>query len=91
MVWCVSLGGVAALHELLPGILPQMGKDNLDMLKKLAEAYSRKAGEGGAVGLADSHPRSCLGLAMTFCVVCAQPGDDEDMPELVGNFEEASK
>lgn len=45
----------AALQELLPGILGQMGKDNLQMLKKLAEAYTRKAGEGGVV----RHPFLC--------------------------------
>jgi len=30
------------LQELLPGIISQLGQDNLDTLKKIAEAYSQK-------------------------------------------------
>jgi len=52
------------LQELLPGIINQLGPDNLANLKKIAEQYSKKE-EVGA-------------------------GDDE-VPELVDNFEEASQ
>jgi len=51
------------LQELLPGIINQLGPDNLANLKKIAEQYSKKEEAGG----------------------------DEDVPELVDNFEEASK
>ena len=39
----------AALQELLPGILTQLGSDNLAALKKLAEMYAKKGAEGGKV------------------------------------------
>ena len=55
------------LQDLLPGIINQLGPDNLANLKKLAETY-----QGGA-----APPES--GAA-----------DDEDVPDLVDNFEEAA-
>lgn len=54
---------LAELQELLPGIINQLGPDNLANLKKIAEQYSKKEEAGG----------------------------DEDVPELVDNFEEASQ
>merc|ERR1711907_54481 len=52
------------LQDLLPGIINQLGPDNLANLKKIAESYSnKKDGEDG----------------------------DEDVPDLVENFEEASQ
>jgi len=53
------------LQELLPGIINQLGPDNLANLKKIAEQYTKKEG--------------------------ADTGADDDVPELVDNFEEASK
>jgi len=52
------------LQDLLPGIINQLGPDNLEDLKKIYASYSDdgKAGAGG--------------------------GDDDDVPELVGNFED---
>ena len=35
-----------ALQDLLPGIIPQLGQDNLQNLKKIAEAYSKKKDAG---------------------------------------------
>ena len=57
------------LQDLLPGIINQLGPDNLANLKKLAETYQ----SGGA-------PPPTAGA-----------DDDEDVPDLVDNFEEASK
>mmetsp|Transcript_42002 Transcript_42002/g.98526 ORF Transcript_42002/g.98526 Transcript_42002/m.98526 type:complete len:157 (+) Transcript_42002:40-510(+) len=59
------------LQDLLPGIINQLGPDNLDNLKKIAEQYSGDKGSAPAE-LADG-------------------GDDEDVPELVEDFEQASK
>jgi nascent polypeptide-associated complex subunit beta len=53
------------LQDLLPGIINQLGPDNLANLRKIAESLTG-----------------------------AKPGaekEDEDVPELVENFEEASK
>mmetsp|Transcript_20164 Transcript_20164/g.28263 ORF Transcript_20164/g.28263 Transcript_20164/m.28263 type:complete len:165 (-) Transcript_20164:71-565(-) len=53
------------LQDLLPGIINQLGPDNLANLKKIAESYVQKKDETAK--------------------------EDEDVPELVENFEEASK
>ena len=53
------------LQDLLPGIINQLGPDNLANLKKMAESY-----QPGAPPVAG--------------------GDDEDVPDLVDNFEEAA-
>lgn len=53
-------------QDLLPGIVSQLGPDNLASLKKIAQQYEReKKAEAG--------------------------DDDDDVPDLVENFEEASK
>jgi len=57
------------LQDLLPGIINQLGPDNLANLKKLAETYQ---GSGAPPPTAGAD-------------------DDEDVPDLVDNFEEASK
>lgn len=57
------------LQDLLPGIINQLGPDNLANLKKLAETYQGGNPPPGAN--ADD--------------------DDEDVPDLVDNFEEAAK
>jgi len=59
---------LAELQDLLPGIINQLGPDNLANLKKLAETYQ----SGGA-------PPPTAGA-----------DDDEDVPDLVDNFEEAA-
>ncbi|KAK3282893.1 nascent polypeptide-associated complex beta subunit [Cymbomonas tetramitiformis] len=55
------------LQELLPGIINQLGPDNLANLKKIAQQYQGRTAEDAA------------------------DDDDEDVPDLVDNFEEASK
>jgi nascent polypeptide-associated complex subunit beta len=56
------------MGELVPGILPQLGHENLQMLRKLAEAYeSASKGKGPAAA-----------------------GADDDVPDLVENFDEAA-
>jgi len=60
-------GELKKLQELLPGIINQIGHDNLVNLKKLAETM------GGAQGNSSTKE------------------DDDDVPELVDNFEEAAK
>ncbi|KAK4751027.1 hypothetical protein SAY87_004509 [Trapa incisa] len=65
------------LQEILPGILNQLGADNLDNLKKLAEQYQKKgtasAGDGAAAA--------------------GQEEDDDEVPELVAGetFEAAAE
>ncbi|EKX35380.1 hypothetical protein GUITHDRAFT_155498 [Guillardia theta CCMP2712] len=54
------------LQDLLPGIINQLGPDNLENLKMIAEQFSGKAGEAAA-------------------------GGDDDVPEIVEDFEQASK
>jgi nascent polypeptide-associated complex subunit beta len=57
----------AELQDLLPGIINQLGPDNLVNLKKIAEAYSAQKKEE------------------------SKDGKEEDVPELVEDFEQASK
>ena len=57
------------LQELLPGIINQLGPDNLANLKKIAESY--QAGGPGQIPTGDAE-------------------DDEDVPDLVDNFEETA-
>merc|ERR1719420_2802372 len=55
------------LQELLPGIINQLGPDNLMNLKRIAESMGAQAG--------------------------GKPGaeDDDDVPDLIENFEDVSK
>ncbi|GAX72765.1 hypothetical protein CEUSTIGMA_g221.t1 [Chlamydomonas eustigma] len=64
------------LQDLLPGILNQMGPDSLMQLKKMM------AQMGGAAGLGAGFPGK--GAA-------SGNDDDDDVPDLVENFEEAAK
>ncbi|KAK9909651.1 hypothetical protein WJX75_005606 [Coccomyxa subellipsoidea] len=70
------------LHDLLPSILPQLGADNMNTLRKLAEeGYGPGAGAGfgrgppGGVGTIEEEDEE----------------DDDDVPDLVENFDEAAK
>merc|ERR1711912_212797 len=54
------------LQDLLPGIINQLGPDNLANLKKIAQQYQGKRGD-------------------------EEDLEDDDVPDLVDNFEEASK
>eukprot|EP00960_Hanusia_phi_P039813 754062-Hanusia_phi.AAC.3 len=58
------------LQDLLPGIINQLGPDNLENLKKIAEQFSGPGQVAGGSGDAK---------------------DDDDVPELVEDFEQASK
>ncbi len=66
------------LTELLPGIMNQLGPDNINHLKQIADSMSLGSGNAqesaavgaGAVGIDD---------------------DDDDVPDLVENFEDVSK
>jgi len=53
------------LQDLLPGIINQLGPDNLANLKRIAESYTQKA---------DNAPK-----------------EDDEVPDLVENFEEVAK
>jgi len=55
------------LQELMPGIISQIGPDNLEGLKKVYETYSQKGAGAGAAA------------------------DDDEIPDLVDNFEDASR
>ena len=59
------------LQDLLPGIISQLGPDNLEHLKKIYSSYSSNA-QPGAEGK-------------------AAEDDDDDVPELLQNFEDATK
>ena len=66
------------LTELVPGILNQLGPDSLASLRKLAESYQslQKGGEG-------EDGKKIEGAG--------GDDDDEDIPDLVENFEGESK
>ncbi|KAF1336584.1 Transmembrane protein, partial [Globisporangium splendens] len=60
-----------SLQELLPGIINQLGPDNLANLKQIAESYTA----------AQKAARAAAGEAE----------DDDDVPDLVDNFEDVSQ
>ncbi|CAI9287647.1 unnamed protein product [Lactuca saligna] len=64
------------LQDILPGILNQLGPDNLDNLRKLAEQFQKQVPGGAEAAAATS----------------AQVDDDDDVPELVAGetFEAAA-
>ncbi|KAA8534644.1 hypothetical protein F0562_032097 [Nyssa sinensis] len=66
------------LQDILPGIINQLGPDNLDNLRKLAEQFQRQSPGGAAAG---------AGMTM------AQEDDDDEVPELVAGqtFEAAAE
>eukprot|EP00271_Cylindrocystis_brebissonii_P010689 TRINITY_DN26997_c0_g1_i1.p1 TRINITY_DN26997_c0_g1~~TRINITY_DN26997_c0_g1_i1.p1 ORF type:complete len:168 (+),score=57.97 TRINITY_DN26997_c0_g1_i1:157-660(+) len=82
--WVVSgPSSTKKLQELLPGIINQLGPDNLANLKKIAQQYSKQQESGGA-GRAGSERGA--GAAV-------DEEDDDDVPELVEgeSFEDAAK
>ncbi|XP_071216773.1 transcription factor BTF3 homolog 4-like [Salvelinus alpinus] len=64
------------LTEMLPGILSQLGADSFTSLRKLAEQFPRQVLDDKSMSI-------------------SKPGDieeeDDDVPDLVENFDEASK
>jgi len=66
------------LQDLLPGIITQLGPDNLEDLKKIYASFAD--GKGG------------LNLAGLQASLGGEAGgDDDEVPDLVENFEEVSK
>ncbi|KAL7600912.1 nascent polypeptide-associated complex subunit beta [Lactuca sativa] len=65
------------LQDILPGILNQLGPDNLDNLRKLAEQFQKQVPGGAEAAAATS----------------AQVDDDDEVPELVAGetFEAAAE
>nr|CAG8514420.1 11200_t:CDS:2 [Entrophospora candida] len=69
------------LTELVPGILNQLGPDSLASLRKLAESYHLNLSSQGAQGdIVSGSGGGATGSA-----------DDDDIPELVENFEATSE
>jgi len=65
------------LEDLLPGIITQLGPDNLNDLKKIYQSFAQSAKAGGLGG------KGAKGAAAD---------DEDDVPDLVDtNFEEVSK
>lgn len=67
------------LTELAPGILSQLGPNAISSLQKMAAAYQQQA---AAAGLS-------LDELAKLAVAKANGSQDEDIPELVKNFETA--
>lgn len=63
------------LTELVPGILNQLGPDSLASLRKLAESYQAMNAQHAA----------------SQAAVAAGSKDDDDVPDVVENFDEADK
>ena len=72
------------LQELLPGIITQLGPDNLEDLKKIYSSFAAK--EGGLPDL-----QSVMQQAKAAAGGTAGGDDDDEVPDLVENFEEVSK
>mmetsp|Transcript_10764 Transcript_10764/g.12784 ORF Transcript_10764/g.12784 Transcript_10764/m.12784 type:complete len:166 (+) Transcript_10764:85-582(+) len=67
------------LQELLPGIISQLGPDNLEHLKKIYSSYSNEAPENKGDDEDDDVPV----LEQNFEDATKEDGDDDDLPELV--------
>lgn len=78
-------GQTKDLTELVPGILNQLGPDSLAQLRKLAESYSNMTSRNAAANAAKE--RAGAGGEGEKDV----DGDEEDIPDLVDNFEEAEE
>lgn len=71
---------VKKLQDLLPGILNQMGPDSIASLKRMVQQFQ----PGAAGGMPGFGVPPGLGVA-------DGGADDDDVPDLVDNFEEAAK
>mmetsp|Transcript_4913 Transcript_4913/g.6971 ORF Transcript_4913/g.6971 Transcript_4913/m.6971 type:complete len:166 (+) Transcript_4913:465-962(+) len=67
------------LQDLLPGIISQLGPDNLEHLKKIYSSYSNEAPENKKEDDDDDVPE----LEQNFEDATKEDGDDDDLPELV--------
>uniref|UniRef100_A0A7S3YZ79 Nascent polypeptide-associated complex subunit beta n=1 Tax=Lotharella globosa TaxID=91324 RepID=A0A7S3YZ79_9EUKA len=68
------------LQELLPGIISQLGPDNLEHLKKIYSSYSNDAAEAKAD---DDDDDDVPELEQNFEDATKEDGDEDDLPELV--------
>lgn len=69
---CVVDNMSAELSDLLPGIMNQLGPDNIDHLKQLANNLSNS---NNNTSMGEIHDNA----------------DEDDVPDLVENFEDVSK
>lgn len=76
------------IQELLPGILNQMGPDSLTHLKKMMQQYT--SGAGGMAGAMGGLGGFGGGMGGMGGPGIAEGADDDDVPDLVDNFEEAA-
>eukprot|EP00467_Chlorarachnion_reptans_P021173 CAMPEP_0114515736 /NCGR_PEP_ID=MMETSP0109-20121206/16917_1 /TAXON_ID=29199 /ORGANISM="Chlorarachnion reptans, Strain CCCM449" /LENGTH=165 /DNA_ID=CAMNT_0001696005 /DNA_START=149 /DNA_END=646 /DNA_ORIENTATION=- len=67
------------LQELLPGIISQLGPDNLEHLKKIYSSYSNEPEAKADDDDDDDVPE----LEQNFEDATKEDGDDDDLPELV--------
>ena len=76
------------LQDLLPGIITQLGPDNLEDLKKIYTSYASK--EGGIPDLNAVLAQAQAQGAAGGAAAAAGGDDDDDVPDLVENFEQVS-
>ncbi|GIM16008.1 hypothetical protein Vretimale_18698, partial [Volvox reticuliferus] len=77
------------IQELLPGILNQMGPDSLVHLKKMMQQLGAVGGLPGGLGGLGGLGALANMAAPGAAGVAAAAGDDDDVPELVENFDTA--
>jgi len=77
------------LQDLLPGIINQLGPDNLEHLKKVYASFAGKGGAGLPKAAAAAAAAAGAGPAGAAAAAAAAGGDD-DVPELVDSFEAVS-
>jgi len=75
-------GELKEMGDLLPGIIPQLGQSFLSNLKNIAASIQK--GKGGA-------NNNSLDIPDLVDAAAKVVDDDDAIPELVDNFEEASK
>lgn len=69
------------MQDLLPGIINQLGQENLDDLKKIYANYADPSMGGGGDDSDDEVPE----LVENFEQAAAGGGDDDDIPDLVAS------
>ncbi|ORX36476.1 nascent polypeptide-associated complex subunit beta [Kockovaella imperatae] len=76
-------GQTKELTELVPGILNQLGPDSLASLRRLAESYQSMTARQAAAAAAAGGAGAGAGEKKE-----GEVGDDDEIPDLVENFEE---
>jgi len=71
-------GQTKELTELVPGILNQLGPDSLANLRRLAESYQSMTARQAASAAESGEKKE------------GEVGDDDEIPDLVENFDEAA-